>query len=85
MSRIRVNIDRLVVGGLDAEARHAFVASLKGELGKILAEPVLRRSLMNSRRTPAMRLGDAHLEPGTTGAGKLGAQVARGIGKGLKA
>ncbi len=85
MSRIRVNIDRLVVGGLDAEARQAFVTSLKGELERILAEPVLRSSLLSSRRTPAMRLGQTQLEPGAAGAGRLGAQVARGIGRGLKA
>jgi len=83
MSRIRVQIDRLVVGGLDPAARQALVTSLTSELEAILAEPVLRASITRSQRRPVMRLGSMKLEPGAAGAGKLGAQVARGIGRGL--
>jgi hypothetical protein len=79
MSRIRLNIDKLVLRGLDPAVRHAFVASLKSELEGILAEPVPRAAWARTQCTPVVRLGRMNLEPGTTGAGKLGAQVARGI------
>jgi len=79
MSRIRLNIDKLVLRGLDPAVRHAFVASLKSELEGILAEPVSRAAWARTQCTPMVRLGRMNLEPGTTGAGKLGAQVARGI------
>jgi hypothetical protein len=84
VSRIRLNIDRLVLSGLDPAARHAFVTSLKGELEGILAEPVSRAAWTRTQRTPVVRLGRMNLEPGTAGAGKLGAQVARGIGGRLR-
>ncbi len=84
MSRIRVKIDRLVLGGLDPAARQEFVASFKSELERVLAAPVLRGSWAHPHRTPVLRLPRVVLEPGSAGAGKLGAQVARGIGRGLK-
>jgi hypothetical protein len=84
MSRIRLQIDKLVLRGLDPAARQAFVASLKSELEGILAEPVARAAWARPHRTPVLRLGRMGLEQGTAGAGKLGAQVARGIGRGLK-
>jgi hypothetical protein len=84
MSRIRLTIDHLVLGGLDPAGRRAFVASLERELRTILAEPVGRAAWARTHRTPVLRLGRANLEPGSAGAGKLGGQVAKGIGKGLK-
>jgi hypothetical protein len=84
MNRIRLNIDKLVLRGLDPAARHAFVTSFKGELEGILAERASRAAWARAHRTPSIRLGRMSLEPGTTGAGKLGVQVARGIGRGLK-
>jgi hypothetical protein len=84
VSRIHLNIDKLVLSGLDPAARQAFVTSLKGELEGILAEPVSRAAWARAHRTPVVRLGRMNLEPGTTGAGKLGAQVARGIGRRLR-
>jgi hypothetical protein len=84
VSRIRLNIDRLVVGGLDPAARHAFVDSLKRELENILAEPVSRAAWARTHRTPVLRLGRMSLGPGAGGAARLGTQVARGIGRGLK-
>lgn len=84
MSRIHLTIDHLVLRGLDPAAQHAFVEGLKRELETILAEPVSRKSWARPHRTPVLRLGRANLESGSAGAGKLGGQVARGIGKGLK-
>ena len=84
MSRIHLHIDKLVLRGLDPAARHAFVTSLKSELEGILAERVSRAGWARPHRTPVLRLGRMSLEPGSAGADKLGAQVARGIGRGLK-
>ena len=84
MSKIHVTIDRLVLCGLDAAARTAFVNSLKGELTRTLADPVTRAAWARSHRTPVLRLDRMELDPGLRGARKLGGQVANGIGKGLK-
>jgi hypothetical protein len=84
MSRIHLEIDRLVLGGMDPVARRAFVVSLEKELRTILAEPVGRAAWARAHRTPVLRMNRMNLEPGSAGAGKLGRQVARGIGKGLK-
>lgn len=84
MSRIHLTIDRLILRGLDQNGRAAFVDSLKRGLEAMLADPVARVEWARPHRTPVLRLGRATLEPGPAGAGKLGGQVARGIGKGLK-
>jgi hypothetical protein len=84
MSKIRVTIDRLVFSGLEPAARHAFVAGLKAELTRMLAEPVQRADWASSRRTPVLRLGRVALEPGVGGARKLGLQVAKDIARGSK-
>lgn len=85
MSRIRVSIERVVLKGMEPAAQRAFVASLEKELHRILAERAGREAWARSRRMPVLRLPRVALEPGTAGAGKLGGQVARGIGRGLKA
>jgi hypothetical protein len=84
MSKIHVTIDRLVLSGLDPPARQAFVAGLKTELTRILADPAQRADWANSRRTPVLRLDRVVLEPGVGGARKLGLQVAKGIARGSK-
>ena len=84
MSNIHVTIDRLVLRGLAAEERHAFVASLKDELVRTLANPTARADWARSRRIPVLRLAQAPLEPGMAGARRLGVHVAEGIGRGLK-
>jgi hypothetical protein len=84
MSKIHVTIDRLVLIGLDAPARTAFVNSLKSELARTLADPAMRAAWARSHRTPVVRLDRIALDPGLGGARKLGGQVAKGIGRGLK-
>jgi len=64
--------------------QRAFVVSLEKELQRILAEPRGREAWARSHRTPVLRLPRVALDPGTAGVGKLGVQVARGIGRGLK-
>jgi hypothetical protein len=79
MSKIHVTIDRLVFGGLDPAARHAFITGLKAELTQTLAVPAQRADWANSRRTPVVRLGRVALDPGVGGARKLGGHVAKSI------
>jgi hypothetical protein len=83
MTRIHVTIDRVVLSGMDAAARTAFLHSLKAELTQRLADPAGRAAWARSHRTPVLSLGRVALAPGIGGARKLGGQVARGIGKGL--
>ena len=79
MSKIHVTIDRLVLSGLDPAARQAFVASLKTELARTLADPAQRDGWASSRRTPVLRLGRVALDPDAGGARKLGGHVAKSI------
>ncbi|MDW5265461.1 MULTISPECIES: hypothetical protein [Acidobacteriaceae] len=79
MSKIHVTIDRVVLGGLDATARHAFVTGLKTELAQALADPAQRAHWLSSRRTPVLRLGRVSLGTDAGGARKLGSHVAKSI------
>jgi hypothetical protein len=83
MSAIQVTIDRLVLRGFEPADRAAFVRGLKSELARVLAEPEMRGRCNGSRRTSVLRLGQMPLTPGPAGARKLGAGVARAIGKGM--
>lgn len=81
---IHVNIDRLVLRGIEPADRHALVRSLQSELALVLAEPSTRAAVSRSRRTPVMRLGRLPLDPGLAGARRLGRGIAQAIGKGLR-
>ena len=83
-TRIHVTIDRVVLAGMDPAARTAFVNGLKAELKQRLADPAARAAWAHPHRTPVLRIGRVALDPGMGGARKLGGQVARAIGKGLK-
>jgi hypothetical protein len=84
VSRIHVTIDRLVLAGMEPAARAAFVRGLKAQLAAQLADPAARTQWARPQATPVLRLGRVAMEPGLSGAQKLGGQVAHGIGKGLK-
>ena len=84
MSRVRVNIDSLVLGGLDPGARKALVEGLRAELSRALSDPAARAAWTRSQRTPVLRLGRMTLQPGATGGRALGVGVARAIAKGGK-
>ena len=85
MSTIHVNIDRLVLRGIDPANRPALVAGLRTELSRILADPATRAAWpqYQTRRTPVLRLGKMRLAPGTAGARTLGTGIARAIAKGV--
>jgi hypothetical protein len=84
MSRLSVMIDRLVLNGFEPEQRQALVEALQGELSRALSEPATIAALMNSQRIPTMRLDPMPLDAGRSGSRKLGAGIARAIGKSLK-
>jgi len=84
MSIIHLTIDSLSISGLDVAERKAFLASLQGELHRVLSDPTTRSEWAKPHRTPVLRLNRQVLDPGLQGARKLGTQVAKNIGKGLK-
>jgi hypothetical protein len=83
MSRVEVNIDRVVLRGFDPVDRAALVHGLKAELARMMADPAARATWSQSRRTPVLRLGKMPMEQGAAGARKLGGGIARAIGKGM--
>jgi len=85
MSRIHLRIDRLVLIGLQGGQERALVESLRTELSRVLADHETRGKWARQRRTPLMRLGRMEIGSGAVGAKKFGVQVARGIGRGMKA
>jgi len=84
-ARVKVTIERLVLRGMDPAARTAFVEGLRSDLARMLADPATRASLAAGsalRSTPVLRLGQAAMQPGISGARNLGAKVARAIAAG---
>ena len=84
MSKIRLNIDRLVLNGFEPQEGKVLSEALQSQLSQVLADRATRAEWARSHRTPVMKLGRMPLEAGSTGARKLGGQVARAVGKGLK-
>jgi hypothetical protein len=85
MSRvIEVNIDRVVLRGIDPSDRKAMIEGLEAELSRILADPGSGGQKIQSRRMPVLKLGRMPLEPGPAGGRKFGSGVARAIGRGVK-
>jgi hypothetical protein len=84
MSRIEVKIDRVVLRGFDPADRHSLVNGLKSELSRILADPAKGIKSARSQRTPVLRVGRMSMDPGLTGAHKLGGDIAGAIAKGIK-
>jgi hypothetical protein len=85
MSHIGVTIDRLVLHGLDRVDSSALANTLRTQLSQVLGDCTTRAEWAHSHRTPVLKLGRMALEAGPTGVRKLGAGMARAIGKGLKA
>lgn len=83
MSRIRVTIDEIAFRGIEPSERTALLEGFEAELTRMLRDRS-SPSIWTSRRTPVMRLGTMRFEPGASSGRRLGAQVARGIEKGLK-
>jgi hypothetical protein len=84
MSRVRINIDRLVLKGFDPAQQKALVEGLQGELSRLLGDPANRADWAQSRRTPVLRVGPVVMGTGTPGGLSAGRGIARGTAKALK-
>jgi len=84
MSRIQVNIDRLVLRGFDPLEGKALAQAMETQFGEALGERSKRGNWGQSRSVPALRLGRISLEPGTGGARRFGRQAANAVVRGLK-
>jgi hypothetical protein len=84
MSRIRLQIDRLVLTGFQPLEGKALAESLRSQLSEVLSDRIMRREWAHSHRTEVLHLGRMSLEAGCVGADKFGARMARAVGKGLK-
>ncbi|HWY03791.1 MAG TPA: hypothetical protein VNX60_08995 [Candidatus Acidoferrum sp.] len=84
MSRIRLNIDRLVLNGFQPLEAQALAEVLQSQLSQVLSDQVTQPEWARSHRTPVLKLGRVPLESGGAGARKLGAYIAHGTGRGLK-
>ena len=84
MSRIRLNIDCIVLKGFEAAEGRALSQALEAQLSQVLGDRASRAEWARTHRTPVLKLGRMPLEAGTAGAGKLGRQLARAVGRGLK-
>jgi hypothetical protein len=84
MSRIRLNIDRLVLNGFQPLQAKALSEALQSQLSEVLSDCATRAEWTRSHRTPLLKLGKIPLETGTAGARTFGRQIARALGRGLK-
>jgi hypothetical protein len=84
MSRIHLRIDRLVLNGLQPGQEKVLVETLRTQLSQILSDRAIRGEWARAHRTPVLKLGRVPMDAGAAGVRKFGAQVARGIGRGLK-
>jgi hypothetical protein len=85
MSRIHLTIDRLLLHGLPPGQESTLVESLRAQLTEMLADRSTRAEWAHSHRTPVLKLGSVPMQSGASGMRQIGAGIARGIGKGLKA
>jgi hypothetical protein len=83
MSRIRLDIDRMVLNGFQPLEAKALTDALQSQLSLVLSDPT-RHEWARSHRTPILKLRPVPLETGSVGAGKLGKRIGQAIGKGLK-
>jgi hypothetical protein len=84
MSRIRLNIDRLVLNGFDPREGKALAGALESQLQQVLADSATRNDWAQPHRMPVVKLGRMPLQTGTAGASRFGKQMANAVGRGLK-
>ena len=84
MTRIRLQIDRLVLSGFAGADAKALAAGLESELAAVLADRQARSEWARSRRTPVLELRPVVTETGTAAARKLGKTIGQSIGRGIR-
>lgn len=84
MSRIRLDIDRLVLNGFQPLEAKTLTEALRWQLSVMLSDPHTRNEWARSHRKPVLKLGPVPLETGALGAGKLGKRIGQAVGKALR-
>jgi hypothetical protein len=84
MSRIRLNIERLVLSGFPPLDAKPLTDALQSHLRQVLADQAKRDQWARPHHTPVLKLGRVPLLSGAAGAGRFGRQLAGAIGRGLK-
>jgi hypothetical protein len=79
ISRTIVNIDHLVLRGVDPHHAHALAESLKEQLAKQLSNSARVQQILSSSDSRVLKLGRIPLSPGRIGARNFGANLARVI------
>lgn len=83
MRRVVIHIECLVLNGFRFEDRHAIAMGLQQELSRVLADPQAVQGLTSLGDISRLQVGRMHIAQGSKPP-RLGAQVAQGIGKGMK-
>jgi hypothetical protein len=84
MSRIRLDIDRLVLNGFRPADAKRLTDALQSQLTLVLSDPRTRHEWAKPHRTPVLKLGRIPMEAGAVGAGTMGRRIGQAVGKGLK-
>ena len=84
MSAVRVTIEKLALKGFAPDQREALAEALQSELARTLSDPAARAAWTRPQHVPVMRLPGMALGPGPSGSRKLGGEVGRAVGRGLK-
>jgi hypothetical protein len=83
MSRIRLDIDCLVLNGFQLQEAKSLTEALQSQLSHVLSDPRTRHEWARSHRTPILKLGGLSLSAGTNGASNFGKQMANSVARGL--
>ena len=83
MKRVVLHIDSLVLKGFRHEDRHGIAEGLQQELTRLLADPQAAQQLMENGDVSRLRLGSISIGQNSQPQ-RVGSQVARSIGKGMK-
>ena len=82
MRRVIVHIDRLVLDGFRHEDRQRIAEGLRGELGRLLANPAAAERLASVGHLSRIQVGKVNLAQGAQPQ-RAGASAARAIARGL--
>jgi hypothetical protein len=83
MKRIVLHIDSLVLKGFRHEDRHGIAEGLQQELTRMFADPQSAQQLTSNGDVSRLRIGNISIGQNSKPQ-RVGAQVAQGIGKGMK-
>ena len=84
VTRIRMNIDHLVLNGFEPLEGKVLTDALRAQLFQVLRDPAARAGWARSHRTPLLKLGRMPLQAGTRGGSNFGTELAKALGRGLK-